>query len=452
VLSFEKLFTSRGVEGTNIHRTKIEAAKVHDPFKVLHKGKRKDGDEIFNDLIQYANSHNITFYPLDPDNYLRYIIPDITFDNYERADEIFKIKRTELLNLKYLASDTGGISLLGAKKFEKFQDHVQRDLSSYYELSYYPKRKKADGKYHKIEVKIKKPGVNIRFRKGYFDYKTDQKESLLFASTSSDPDLFKEIAFQARAVPFFTKKDKCILWINMALPVQELILGGDPNLETKILKAGFWVDEKENKAFNARVDIPFTLTPEFRHYFGYNTCSQEIELKPIKYRMIFTLYDQETSQVGAVEHELEIPDLKRENQIEVLNAVFGRLIPSKNRGKAFSISSKDGTLQLEKHRFFPMGSNQFSTNEKQALFLQILLPENSEDTSQKFILIQGGREQGEIKYELIKKSKNKKANLLNLVYLLEFNQFLKGDFTFLIKMLGKQNQAIGEKQIPIKIF
>jgi hypothetical protein len=389
---------------------------------------------------------------------LRYVLPDITFDNYERADEIAEIKRTELLNLKYLANDTGGISLFGAKKFEKFQDYVVRDLSSYYELSYYPKRKNADGKYHKLEVKVNRPGVNIRFRKGYFDYKADQKESLLFSSTSSDPDLFKEITFQAKAVPFFTKKDKCILWINMALPVQELILGGDPNLEMKILKAGFWVDENENRAFNARVEIPFTLTPQFRQrlrrarYFGYNTCSQEISLKPTIYRMIFTLYDQETSQVGALEHDLNIPDLKDEKQAKILNTVFGRLIESKGRGKDFSISEKDGTLRLEKHRFFPMGSNQFSTNEKQAVFLQIYLPQDTDEISQKFRLVQGGREKDEIKYRLIKKTKNKKSNILNAVYLLEFNQFLKGDFTFLIRLLDKNNQPILEEKIPVRLF
>ena len=57
-------------EGDNIILTQMQTAKIMDPFKVLHKDKHLSGDEIFNHLIQYANSHNISFYTLDPDNYL----------------------------------------------------------------------------------------------------------------------------------------------------------------------------------------------------------------------------------------------------------------------------------------------------------------------------------------------------------------------------------------------
>ena len=57
------------------------------------------------------------------------------------------------LNLKILAEDTGGISLQGMKKYENFQKHVNRDLTSYYELSYYPRRKNADGKKNKNLLK-----------------------------------------------------------------------------------------------------------------------------------------------------------------------------------------------------------------------------------------------------------------------------------------------------------
>ena len=109
-------------------------------------------------------------------------------------------------------------------------------MTYYYELSYYPERDKADGKYHKIKVKVNRPGIKIRFRKGYYDYSDEQRESLIFASASYNPSLFNQIPFNARVVPFIRGKNECILWMNLALPVQEVILRDSDARETKILK------------------------------------------------------------------------------------------------------------------------------------------------------------------------------------------------------------------------
>ncbi|MFB0566686.1 MAG: VWA domain-containing protein, partial [Candidatus Aminicenantaceae bacterium] len=135
-LSFEQVYAGEGIE-TNIPMAQVSASKILDPFKVLHKTERKDGSQIFNDLIHFANSHNITFYTMDPDSYLRYVLPDISYDNFPRkmrslgssmVDEIAEIKKNELSNLKYIAKDTGGTSLLGEKKFDNFEKVVSRDL------------------------------------------------------------------------------------------------------------------------------------------------------------------------------------------------------------------------------------------------------------------------------------------------------------------------------------
>jgi VWFA-related protein len=243
-LSFERIYAGEGIEST-LPMAQVSASKILDPFKVLQKTKSRDGDQIFNDLIRFANSHNITFYTMDPDNYLRYVLPDIAYDNFPRkmhsldstvVDNIAEIKKNEQSNLKYIAKDTGGTYLLGEKKFDNFKKVVSRDLGNYYELSYTPKKKKADGKYHKIEVKIRKPDVEITFRKGYFDYTDEQKESLLFASAAYNPSIFKEIPFEARANTFVKGKDKYILWFNVALPMKKIITEEYDWGKSKILK------------------------------------------------------------------------------------------------------------------------------------------------------------------------------------------------------------------------
>lgn len=455
-LSLDKLFSSPGIESEVAH-SDIAAAKIFDPFKVLQKGGRRYGDDIFNDLIEFANSHNITFYSMDPDIYLRYVLPDMSFDNFSRPD-IAKIKQNELANLRDMALDTGGLSLQGANKFDEFQKVLNRDLFSFYELSYYPERKKSDGKYHKIQVKVKKPGVNIRFRKGYYDYNPDQEESLLFASTAANPDLFTQIDFQARIVPFVSTRNKCILWINMALPVRDLILSSDPNKEFKLIKASLWMDDPEDKdAFNARLDIPISLTPSFRQklekarYFGHNICSKEIRLDKDQYRIIFALYDQETGRVGTAVQALETPVLKERSKSEIANVVFGLLRESREGGKPFTLSQKDGTLYVDQNKFYPMGSNQFSGRVTVSVFMQVLTPYINAEFKPEIIATQNDQIIGQVPLKLVKQYRNKKAHAINMVCNLDFSQFLKGSYVLQIRLYDSSlNQEITEKvQIQI---
>jgi len=465
-LSFEKFAPIEGLverkkDGldSTIAYSDITAAKIMDPFKVLQKGNRRYEDDIFDNLIQFANSYNISFYTLDPDNYLRYVLPDMTFDNYDNITDIAKIKQNELANLKDLALKTGGAALQGSNKFDNFQKYVNRDLKSYYELSYTPKRKKADGKYHKIVVKVTRPGIKIRFRKGYFDFTDEQEESLLFASSSSNPDLFKQIQFQARTVPFVSSKDKYKLWINMALPVQDLILGGDPYKEFKFLKANFWVDDqKGSNALNAQLNIPISLSQTFREkfkrarFYGYNTCSEEIKLKSDKYKIIFSLYDRETGRLGTIEQNFEVPSLSEDIGETIVCAVFGRMVEAPRLGKDFTISDKEGILQVGKYRFYPMGSNQFRSREKVSLFLQIYLPEKDSLSNPEIFLYQEKRKVGTIEPAVVKELWNAKANVLNVAYKLDFSSILRGDYRLQISLYGSLNKKRMEKNISIKIL
>jgi len=447
-----------GLEST-IENSDITAAKIMDPFKVLQKGNRRYEDDIFENLIQFANSYNISFYTLDPDNYLRYVLPDITFDNYENVTEIAKIKLNELANLKDLALMTGGAALQGSNKFDNFQKYVNRDLKSYYELSYYPKRKKADGKYHKIQVKVTRPNVKIRFRKGYYDFTDEQRESLLFASSSYNPDLFNQIQFQARTVPFVSGKSKFKLWINMALPVQDLILGGDPYKEFKFLKANFWVDDqKGTNALNAQLSIPISLSQTFREkfkrarFYGYNTCSEELKLKSEEYRVIFSLYDGETGRLGTFEQNFEVPSLSKDTGEKIVSAVFGRMEEAPRLGKDFTISEKEGILQVGKFRFYPMGSNQFNSGENISLFMQIYLPEKMDLSNPEILLFQENEEISKIESNVVKELWNPKAKVLNVAYNLNFSSIQKGIYRLQIVLHESSSQNQIDKSISITIL
>jgi VWFA-related protein len=459
-LSFEELYKGREGIDVAIARSEVAATKVLDPFKVLQKSGRKGGQDIIDDLIHFANSYNITFYSLDPDNYLKYVLPDIAFDNYPRQVDIAEIKKNELTNLKFLALDTGGAAMHGANKFEYFQKIIDRDLSYYYELSYYPERDKADGKYHKIKVKINRPGIKIRFRQGYYDYSDEQRESLIFASASYNPSLFNKIPFNARVVPFINRKNECILWMNLALPVQEVILRDSDAREIKILKLNMWVEDlKKGDTFSTQVNIPFVLTPSFldrlknSKYFGYNTCSQRLKLKKDKYRVIFALYDESRGEIGTVEQMFEVPSLKKEEDLKIISAVFGQLVKSTEGGiKPFSISQEDGTLQVSQFKFYPLGLNQFKRRQDISLFLQVYSPQEKAVFKPRFFIVQNGKEKGMLLPGIVDESWNKRAGIWNVVFKLNFESFPEGEYILRIRLIDSSKKQEIEENLQIKII
>jgi VWFA-related protein len=69
--------------------------------------------------------------------------------------------------MKQVAGDTGGKFFINQNELDHSVELSVQDGASYYLLGYTPEGK-ADGKYHKIEVKVNRPGASVRARHGYF--------------------------------------------------------------------------------------------------------------------------------------------------------------------------------------------------------------------------------------------------------------------------------------------
>ena len=72
----------------------------------------------------------------------------------------------ETAGMESLAENTGGASVRNSNDLLGGLDRVADESSTYYLLGYQPE-KSPDGKWHKLEVKVDRPGVKIRARQGY---------------------------------------------------------------------------------------------------------------------------------------------------------------------------------------------------------------------------------------------------------------------------------------------
>jgi len=67
-----------------------------------------------------------------------------------------------------LAQETGGLLFENTNNLRPAFDRIEDDLRNYYLLGYTPTNDAFDGKFRTIDVRVKRPGVTVAARKGYF--------------------------------------------------------------------------------------------------------------------------------------------------------------------------------------------------------------------------------------------------------------------------------------------
>ena len=144
---------------------------------------RQDGSTLelrdrMRDLTGAANRANLTIYPFDPrvftnlgDDFVD--IASTPPGDMESGSE--RIKSTTIQddatfaqdNLRTLATETGGFADVTSRDFASAFDRIRNAHSHYYMIGYYPTNDAKDGRFRSIDVRVSRPGVTVRARRGY---------------------------------------------------------------------------------------------------------------------------------------------------------------------------------------------------------------------------------------------------------------------------------------------
>ena len=129
----------------------------------------------FQTMLDRANRSNVSFYPVDPRGLVVFdtpidtprtgLPPDRTTTLTPPAQDAAMLRARQSA-LRDLAVATDGIAAINSNDLDRGFRRITDDLSSYYLLGYYS-NEKLDGKFHSIRVRVKRPGVQVRARRGY---------------------------------------------------------------------------------------------------------------------------------------------------------------------------------------------------------------------------------------------------------------------------------------------
>src|SRR6266850_2094982 len=129
----------------------------------------------FRFMLDEANRANASFYPIDPRGLAVFdedIVPaagvgaginaNPTVPPAEDRARLF----ARNTSLRTLAEATDGLAVVNTNDLSRGLRRIADDLSSYYLLGYYSTGK-LDGRFHALTVRVRRPGVQVRARRGY---------------------------------------------------------------------------------------------------------------------------------------------------------------------------------------------------------------------------------------------------------------------------------------------
>jgi VWFA-related protein len=157
------------------------------------RGMMRDGQTLISDLVRTANDNNTAIYSIDPRGF-----------GQQRFPSMFE----------GVAEDTGG-------RYFRSNDLVQAlgqivtESSGFYLLGYSPLERPMDGRFHKIKVKVKTPGLEVRARSGYWAPSVaDVTRARVKAAESAVPvDIQQALA----VLPSSTARRMIDVWLGISM-------------------------------------------------------------------------------------------------------------------------------------------------------------------------------------------------------------------------------------------
>jgi len=241
-------------------------------------------------------------------------------------------------SLRVLADNTGGFASLNRNSFGDAFDRIVKANSEYYVLGYYPPTHPRDGKFHKIEVKMKRQGLKVAARKGYAsprgktpeERQRDEeaqraREAKAGGANNTSPALREVLnspmqqgglTFSVQAAPFKgTEKDRSSIALAMEFDGAPFQFTQQQGIYSDKLELSFFsVSEQGKPQQGTRSELNLTLRPETYQRVKASgvRLSQRISLPPGRYQMRIGGRESNAGVLGAVFYDLQVPDFSKE--------------------------------------------------------------------------------------------------------------------------------------------
>jgi len=419
--------------------------RIFDPFGIMKNRTFDRAEDVILELVRFANTNGISIYALDPGVFSR--ASKTGTAEYLRATEatgrefVEEEKSKQLQNLRLIAEGTNAALFRGSEKFARMDAVLNGDIGSYYRLDFVPGRKKADGAYHELDVRLGRKGLDVRARKGYRDETAEDLARDRLVSAYYAPDLYKELPFAGEFVPFSSGKGKSQPWMSLALPTREIFPAG-MTAGPATLDLHFWVKKAGEKAYGGMLTLPFTVDEAFlenvrkRSFLWYNFCGPDLDFSPGEYQAVYALVGRESGKIGTCRSLFAVPDPGEEPAF--LNCVLGAVAENPEKQKdVFALNRENGRLEYGGLIFFPQVTNRFPGRQEDVfVFCQIYDPSGTGKMTPEFRVADSPDAPKTLDSEVVAESWNKKSKVWSGICRIDFRFVSSAEHVFQAVVAG----------------
>ena len=221
-----------------------------------------------------------------------------------------------------LAQETGGVAIVRTNDIAGGLSRIERETSRYYVLGYVADPSVSPGKFRTIDVKVKRPGLKVRARRGYVpaDLKAAEKRDLglkpgtspAVAAAIMNPVPVGDLPVRVWAAPFKGKGKLGSVAIAVEIDGAALKYQQRDDRFIEDLEASIVAADHDGKVRGSdRQTLNLKLKPETHKILssgGGVRMLSRIELPPARYQIRIGVHESNGGTVGTVPIDIEVPD------------------------------------------------------------------------------------------------------------------------------------------------
>ena len=295
--------------------------------------------ERYRAMVSEANRANIAFYTVDPsglDTMSRVRVSRITSEAVRSADpggpRVMPTNYQE--NLRDLAEDTGGFPITDTNDMRAPLRRVMEEVRAHYEATYAPTSSNYDGHFRSIEVRARRPGLQIQGRKGYFALPMLGGESVApfemaaLAVLDRHP-LPHAFDFHAGVLAFRAAGEETECRAVFSVPSRALHFTEDAQAKQFRIHVSFLAlvkDEQDQVVRKISRDLLFQAPADKRAEFerGEVTVTLPLRLPPGRYHMEAVANDRDGNAASTGRIALVVPSAVAQTRVALSDLVLVR--------------------------------------------------------------------------------------------------------------------------------
>ena len=288
---------------------------------------------------------NVTIYAIDP----RGMLDAERISDSRLSSEAQASFRRAQDSLRVLAAETGGFAAVNQNELSTAFDRIVRENSGYYILGYYPSDERRDGKYRRVDVRVKRQGLLVRSRRGYLaprgssprtPARASEAAGVSVAAALASPLPVKGVPIRMSAAPYFGTSQKAAVEVVIEFDPSTLGFSQIDGKFTEDVEVMHSATEPGGKVHTpTRHGLKMTFRPETFEQArarGIRVLSS-MDLAPGRYQLRAAVGSKDGT-AGSVLYDLEIPDFRKSrlamSGLAVASAAMSSVATIRPSGKA----------------------------------------------------------------------------------------------------------------------